>query len=124
VFVAEARSPRGAVGVMQLLPTTARAHAIALGLGSRPELERPEQSLRIGARELRRLLERFGAVEPALAAYNAGEGRARRWWQEEPHRFRFTEAIPIPRPTPTCAGCASWPRPNRVFYAEQWGIRP
>ncbi len=124
VFVAEARSPRGAVGVMQLLPTTARAHAIALGLGSRPELERPEQNLRIGARELRRLLDRFGAVEPALAAYNAGEGRVRRWWQEAPDRFRFTEAIPISETYTYVRRVRFLAEAYRVFYAEQWGTRP
>ena len=124
VFIAEARSPAGAVGVMQLLPATARGHAIALGLGSRPALERPEQNLRIGARELRRLLDRFGAVEPALAAYNAGESRVRRWWHEEPDRLRFTEAIPIPETYTYVRRVRFLAEAYRVFYAEQWGIRP
>jgi soluble lytic murein transglycosylase len=124
VFIAEARSPAGAVGVMQLLPATARGHAIALGLGSRPALERPEQNLGIGARELRRLLDRFGAVEPALAAYNAGERRVRRWWHEEPDRLRFTEAIPIPETYTYVRRVRFLAEAYRVFYAERWGIRP
>ena len=120
IFVAHARSPRGAVGVMQLLPTTARAHAIALGLGGRPALEQPEVNIRIGARELRRLLDRFGAVEPALAAYNAGEGRVRRWLREEPDRFSFTEAIPIPETYTYVRRVRYLAEAYRVVYADQW----
>ncbi len=95
-FNAHARSSRGAVGVVQLIPSTARPHGVALGLGRNPDLRDPEVNLRVGARELARLLEVFGAVEPALAAYNAGESRVRRWWRAWPDRHRFTEAIPIP----------------------------
>ena len=124
VFVAHARSSAGAVGVLQLLPSTARAHAIALGLGSRPPLEQPELNLRIGARELGRLLDRFGAVEPALAAYNAGEGRVRRWWREQPDRFRFTEAIPIPETYSYVRRVRYLAEAYRVLFAEEWDRRP
>lgn len=96
VFVPGARSPAGAVGVLQLVPGTARRHALALGLGPRPDLTDPELNLLLGARELAGLIERFGAVEPALAAYNAGEARARRWWRAWPERRSFVEKIPIP----------------------------
>ena len=95
-FTAHAVSPRGAVGAMQLLPTTARSHARALGLAGAPDLHDAEINLRIGARELASLLRRFGAVEPALAAYNGGETRVRAWWKRQPERRRFTEQIPIP----------------------------
>ncbi len=96
VFSETVRSPAGAVGVLQLIPGTARLHARALGMSGPPDLTDPELNLRLGARELAGLLQRFGAVEPALAAYNAGEARARRWWSAWPDRRRFTEAIPIP----------------------------
>ncbi len=95
-FTAHAVSPRGAVGAMQLLPSTAGPHARALGLGSTPDLHDAEINLRLGARELAHLLRRFGAVEPALAAYNGGETRVRGWWKQQPDRYRFTEEIPIP----------------------------
>ena len=95
-FSAHARSPAGAVGVLQLLPSTARLHARALGLGSRPNLEDPSVNIRLGARELAWLIRRFGAVEPALAAYNAGDRRVRRWWKKWPDVEVFTESIPIP----------------------------
>jgi soluble lytic murein transglycosylase len=109
---------------MQLLPATARGHALALGFGAHPDLEQPGLNIRIGARELRRLLDRFGAVEPALAAYNAGEGRVRRWLEEEPDRFRFTEAIPIPETYSYVRRVRSLAEAYRVFYAEQWRSGP
>jgi soluble lytic murein transglycosylase-like protein len=95
-FTAHARSPAGAHGVLQLLPSTARGHARALGLGTRPDLTDPAVNIAIGARELAWLVRRFGELEPALAAYNAGETRVRRWWRRWPDREIFTESIPIP----------------------------
>ena len=89
-------SPRNAVGVLQLLASTATPHASALGLPTPPDLRDPELNIRLGARELASLLRRFGAVEPALAAYNGGETRVRRWWRRWPDHQLFTEEIAIP----------------------------
>lgn len=116
-FVPHARSARGAVGLAQMIPATARRHARALGLGRRPDLEDPQTNLRLAARELAHLLDRFGAVEPALAAYNAGEARVARWWQHWPEPHRFTEQIPVPE---------SYGYVRRVVYLSQayravWG---
>jgi soluble lytic murein transglycosylase-like protein len=124
VFMAGARSPAGAIGIMQLLPSTARGHAVALGFGAGPDLEQPGPNLRIGARELKRLLDRFEAVEPALAAYNAGEGRVRRWLEEEPDRFRFTEAIPIPETYSYVRRVRAFAEAYRVLYAGSWASPP
>ncbi len=96
VFLESARSPAGAVGVLQLVPGTGRRHSLALGLGGRPDLTDPALNLLLGSRELAALIDRFGAVEPALAGYNAGEARVRRWWRAWPDRRRFVEQIPIP----------------------------
>ena len=123
-FVAHARSPRGALGVMQLLPSTARGHSRALGLGSRPDLNDPEVNIRIGARELSRLLRKFGAVEPALAAYNAGETRVRRWWRDTPDRYRFTEMVPIPETYSYIRRVTYLAEAYRLVYAEEWSESP
>ena len=123
-FTAHARSPRGALGVMQLLEGTARGHARALGLGTRPELKDPELNIRLGARELAGLLERFGAVEPALAAYNAGETRVRAWWRRQPDRYRFTEAVPIPETYNYIRRVSYLSEAYRLVYANEWGTRP
>jgi soluble lytic murein transglycosylase len=96
IFNPIARSPAGAVGLIQLMPGTARGHSIALGLGRSPDLTDPAANLRIGARELRALLDEFRAVEPALAAYNAGPNRVRRWRRTFADQRELAEGIPIP----------------------------
>jgi hypothetical protein len=67
-FNRTAVSPKGAGGLMQLMPLT----AAALGVLDRFE---PRESIRGGVRHLRYLLDRYqGSVALAVAAYNAGEG--------------------------------------------------
>ena len=74
-FDAGVVSHAGAIGLMQLMPDTAR-QAGGTGAG----LTDPTVNLRLGEAYLRNLLEQFGGVVPyALAAYNAGPHRARTW---------------------------------------------
>jgi len=70
-------SPKGAIGLMQLMPATAERYGVS-GDARAPierKLKDPRTNLRTGARYLRDLLRMFpGRLELALAAYNAGEG--------------------------------------------------
>jgi soluble lytic murein transglycosylase len=84
-FKADARSTSGAIGLMQLLPDTAKGIALHTG-GSRfrvEDLYNPEINVRYGAWYLRHLLEHYDQHERlALAAYNAGEDNVDRWQRE------------------------------------------
>jgi soluble lytic murein transglycosylase-like protein len=119
-FTAHALSPRGAVGVLQLLPSTAIGHARAFGLTTPPDLRDPALNIRLGARELGALMSRFGAIEPALAAYNAGETRVRRWWKRWPDRHRFAEEIPVPETYNYVRRVVYLSEAYRLVYGESW----
>lgn len=83
-FDAQARSPSGALGLMQLLPATAQGIAIRTG-GSRfrvEDLYDPEINVRYGCWYLRHLLRKYGDEGTALAAYNAGQTNVDRWLRE------------------------------------------
>ncbi len=80
-FHSAARSPAGARGLMQLLPATARrmAHLIRVAFSQR-RLDDPDFNVRLGSVYLERLVSEFhGSYVLALAAYNAGPTRVRRW---------------------------------------------
>lgn len=78
-FRPDAISPKGAIGVMQLMPETAAR------LGADPH--DLEQNIAAGTRLLRELLQRYdGDVAKALAAYNAGEGAVDRYHGIPPYR--------------------------------------
>jgi soluble lytic murein transglycosylase-like protein len=77
-FDASAVSPKGAIGLMQVIPDTGERYGLS-GDARRSTAQKlldPATNLRIGTRYLRDLLDRFANSVPlALAAYNAGEGR-------------------------------------------------
>jgi peptidoglycan lytic transglycosylase len=80
-FDASARSDSGALGLMQLLPETAKGIALRTG-GSRfrvDDLLDPELNVRYGSWYLRHLLDKYGDESLALAAYNAGQANVDRW---------------------------------------------
>lgn len=82
-FVADIRSSAGAVGLMQLMPATARREARQLQLTySRKLLTEPEANVRMGTSYLAQKIQEFGGLHFALASYNAGEGAVRRWMAE------------------------------------------
>ena len=71
-FDPRAVSTKGAQGLMQLMPATARQYGVS-------DAFNPLENLRAGATHLRKLLDEFdGDLTLALAAYNAGSGAVRR----------------------------------------------
>jgi soluble lytic murein transglycosylase-like protein len=83
----DAVSPKGAIGVMQLMPETARR------LGVDPHDR--DANIRGGARYLRQQIDRFGSVPLALAAYNAGPGAVIRYGGIPPYRETRTYVASI-----------------------------
>lgn len=80
-FNPKAVSPKGAVGLMQIMPATARRYGVQPEPGSTVEskLTDPDLNIRTGTRYLADLLRMFGGeTELAVAAYNAGEGAVMR----------------------------------------------
>lgn len=100
-FHASARSPAGALGLMQVMPATARLTARQGGIpyqGSNDLLD-PTRNIRIGSRYMRMMLDRFAQNRIlAAAAYNAGPGRIGQWLRRHPgdvESDRFVETIPF-----------------------------
>lgn len=81
-------SPAGAMGLMQLMPQTARE------LGVSDPFD-PEQNVRAGVRSLREKIDEFGSVPLALAAYNAGSGAVLHFGGIPPYpeTWRFVDAV-------------------------------
>jgi soluble lytic murein transglycosylase-like protein len=72
-------SPKGAMGLMQLMPVLVRTYALGDPFD-------PERNLEAGMTHLRRLLGRYDDVRRALAAYNAGEATVARYGGIPPYR--------------------------------------
>ena len=77
----KARSPRGAVGLMQIMPATAREYNVQNPFD-------PKANIEAGVKHLKTLLDRFGRerTELALAAYNAGPGAVEKFNGVPPYR--------------------------------------
>ena len=76
-FVADARSPY-AGGLMQLTEPTAAEYGAKLGLADFDYMD-PETNIQIGCFVLSSLIDKYGVLDTALAAYNAGAGTVDRW---------------------------------------------
>jgi soluble lytic murein transglycosylase-like protein len=80
-FDPRARSPKGAMGLMQLMPAT----AVRLGASPNSNLFDPALNIDLGVRYLRRLGDMFGnRLDLMLAAYNAGEGAVVKYGMQVP----------------------------------------
>jgi soluble lytic murein transglycosylase len=98
-FTPEIRSSANAYGLMQLLPGTARLVARDLGIRySATMLTQPEPNVRLGMKYFKDMVVQFGGEFYALAGYNAGPHRVKRWLAEAPglSQDEFIDNIPFP----------------------------
>lgn len=96
-FEDQAVSSAGALGLMQLMPATARDLARQRSL-SKNRIVDPALNIRLGTRYLAQLLRRFeGNAEKAIAGYNAGGSRVEEWATQAgtTETVEFVESIPV-----------------------------
>lgn len=97
-FMVDVRSRAGALGLMQLMPATAKFTAGRLGWNDlkTTSLSDPETNITLGSTYLRQVYEDLGDRVMAIAAYNAGPGRAKRWRDSSPLEGAiYAETIPF-----------------------------
>jgi soluble lytic murein transglycosylase len=99
LFDPKAISPASALGLMQLLPSTAIRVATQLGLPppTHEKVFEPDLNLRLGTHHLKELFQRYANnVVKAIAAYNAGENAVARWEKQinAADEDEFIERIP------------------------------
>jgi soluble lytic murein transglycosylase len=100
LFLPEAVSRAGAIGLMQIMPRTGKALASSgewEGFEVK-DLYRPRTSVSFGSRYVAEQLSEFKKLELAIAAYNAGPVAVRKWTRrfETQYTDRFLELIPYP----------------------------
>lgn len=123
VFDADATSRAGARGMMQLMPATARGLARRLQVDwDNAFLGVADANVHLGAAHLAQMLRQYNdQVVPALAAYNAGGSRVRRWMRypeaQAADWFLFTERIPFPE----TRGYVQTLLRNRELYRALYG---
>lgn len=104
-FDTDARSPSGALGLMQLMPATAKETAGKLGIPHQTGwlTARPSHNIQLGSSYIDRLVTRFDSAYPlAIAGYNAGPNRVAQWLEEfgDPRKgdvdwIDWVELIPV-----------------------------
>lgn len=85
-FMPAAKSPVGALGVMQIMPATAKllSRSMRIRTPSVQQLLEPDRNIQMGTFFLKQLSDQFdGNIVLATAAYNAGPGRARAWQPQD-----------------------------------------
>jgi soluble lytic murein transglycosylase len=123
-FIRDARSSKGAVGLMQLMPATAKRMSRSFKKikyrGSR-QLTHADTNLALGTHYLNKMLKRFGGQTVlATAAYNAGEHRVDKWLPKENEidAERWIENIPFKETREYVASVLAF----TVIYADRLGM--
>lgn len=122
-FVQDARSSKGALGLMQLMPATAKSISRFLPKKYRgkPRLTQADTNLAFGTHYLRKMLQRFGGQTVlATAAYNAGAHRITRWLPTETalDAERWIETIPFKETRDYVTSVLAF----TIIYADRLGI--
>ncbi|MDU4960740.1 MAG: lytic transglycosylase domain-containing protein [Sporomusaceae bacterium] len=122
-FLPRARSPRGAFGLMQMMPETARWVAKESDEAdfSLERLAEPEVSIRMGTWYLANLNREFkGNPVLLLAAYNGGQGNVKEWIQRYGWDRQFSDTAQIPfKETREYVGRVLY---SQKRYAELYGV--
>lgn len=124
MFYANARSPVGALGLMQLMPPTARV--VAKRLGMKPPAEKdiltPDMNIRLGSHYLKMLKSQFnGWLFLAIPSYNAGPHRTSGWLPETPKAVDlWIEDIPFDETRTYVERVLSY----LVLYEFRLGLKP
>jgi soluble lytic murein transglycosylase len=118
----DARSSAGAMGLMQIMPRTAKETARKAGIShSRNDLFEPEHNIILGSRYISELLGKYDNNRvPAIAAYNAGPYRVNRWLKETDNQLPYDiwiEVIPFGETRKYVQNVLSY----AVVYAYQTG---
>ncbi|MFQ3574373.1 MAG: transglycosylase SLT domain-containing protein [Thermodesulfovibrionales bacterium] len=94
----EARSIAGAIGLMQLMPSTAKnfQRISHVSFSDNRQLYNPRINIAIGTAYLKHLIKQFGSLPPSIAAYNAGEEPVNQWIKSGNYKGidEFIEDIP------------------------------
>ena len=96
-FNSNAKSSAGAIGLTQILPSTAQYICVKNNINfSNYDLYNPSDNLYLGAMYLHYLLNKFDNTYTALAAYNAGETTVRSWLSDKRYSLDKTSLYNIP----------------------------
>ena len=82
-FKADAISEKGAVGLMQIMPSTASYIAQKVGYSCEIDLKNPDCNIALGCAYLSYLQTRFEDKDVCICAYNAGEGKVSKWLSDK-----------------------------------------
>jgi soluble lytic murein transglycosylase len=118
-------SPAGAIGLMQVMPATARQTASKhkLPYNSKDDLKTPEINIAIGSHYLRDLVNRFDHPVYATAAYNAGPSRVVTWRDRFPNDMTiWIESIPFNETRNYVKSVLAYSQIYAILHESDWHL--